>query len=56
MEELFCGKYRMQIPAAQFSLSTDTMALADFARVKHSARVRSWLRLRSAGALAAGAR
>lgn len=39
MEELICGKYRMRIPAAQFSLSTDTMALADFARVKHSARV-----------------
>ena len=39
MEELFCGKYRMQIPAAQFSLSTDTMALADFAHVKHGARV-----------------
>ena len=39
MEELICGKYRMQIPAAQFSLSTDTMALADFARVKHGARV-----------------
>ena len=39
MEELICGKYRMQSPAAQFSLSTDTMALADFARVKHSARV-----------------
>ena len=39
MEELFCGKYRMRIPAAQFSLSTDTMALADFARVKHGARV-----------------
>ena len=39
MEELICGKYRVRIPAAQFSLSTDTMALADFARVKHSARV-----------------
>ena len=39
MEELICGKYRMRIPAAQFSLSTDTMALADFARVKHGARV-----------------
>lgn len=39
MEELICGKYRMRIPDAQFSLSTDTMALADFARVKHGARV-----------------
>ena len=39
MEELICGKYRMRIPAAQFSLSTDTMALADFAHVKHGARV-----------------
>ena len=39
MEELICGKYRMRIPAAQFSLSTDTMALADFVRVKTGARV-----------------
>ena len=39
MEELICGKYRMRIPDAQFSLSTDTMVLADFARVRLGARV-----------------
>lgn len=39
MEELICGKYRMQIPQSQFSLSTDSMALADFVRVSSGARV-----------------
>ena len=39
MEELICGKYRMQIPDAQFALSTDSMALTDFAQVKKGARV-----------------
>ena len=39
MEELICGKYQMQIPSSQFSLSTDSMVLADFARLKKGARV-----------------
>lgn len=39
MEELICHKYRMQIPASQFALSTDSMVLADFAAVKPGARV-----------------
>ena len=39
MEELICGKYKMQIPSSQFSLSTDSMVLADFARLKKGARV-----------------
>ena len=39
MEELICGKYRMQIPVCQFSLSTDSMVLADFARLRKGSRV-----------------
>lgn len=39
MEELICGKFRMRVPAHLFSLSTDSMVLADFARVKKGARV-----------------
>lgn len=39
MEEVIAGRFRMRIAAAQFSLSTDSMALADFARLKKGARV-----------------
>lgn len=39
MEEVIAGRFRMHISAAQFSLSTDSMALADFARLKKGARV-----------------
>ena len=39
MEEIISGRFRMQIPDAQFALSTDSMALADFAQVKKGARV-----------------
>lgn len=39
MEEQIGGKYRMQIPDTQFSLSTDSMALADFAQISPGARV-----------------
>jgi len=39
MEEVIAGRFRMRIAAAQFSLSTDSMALADFARMKKGARV-----------------
>ena len=39
MEEVIAGRFRMRIAAAQFSLSTDSMALADFARPKKGARV-----------------
>lgn len=39
MEEVIAGRFRMRIAAAQFSLSTDSMALAEFARMKKGARV-----------------
>lgn len=39
MEEVIAGRFRMRIAAAQFSLSTDSMALADFARLQKGARV-----------------
>ena len=39
MEEWIGRKYRMQTAQAQFSLSTDSMVLADFARVSNGARV-----------------
>lgn len=39
MEEQIGGKYRMELSQTQFSLSTDSIALADFARVFSGARV-----------------
>ena len=39
MEEQIGGKYRMELSQTQFSLSTDSIALADFARVFLGARV-----------------
>lgn len=39
MVEVIAGRFGMRISAAQFSLSTDSMALADFARPKKGARV-----------------
>ena len=33
MEEQIGGKYRMELSQTQFSLSTDSIVLADFARV-----------------------
>ena len=39
MEEQIGGKYRMELSQTQFSLSTDSIVLADFARVFSGARV-----------------
>ena len=39
MEELLFGSIRMKIPDAQFRVSTDSMVLADFCRIKHGSRV-----------------
>ena len=39
MEEQIGGKYRMELSQTQFSLSTDSITLADFARVFSGARV-----------------
>ena len=39
MEEVIAGRFWMRTSAAQFSLSTDSMVLADFARLKKGARV-----------------
>ena len=39
MEELLFGTIRMHIPDAQFCVSTDSMALADFCRLPSRARV-----------------
>ena len=39
MEEVLFGSIRMKIPDAQFRVSTDSMVLADFCRVKPGSRV-----------------
>ena len=39
MEELLFGSIRMKITDAQFRVSTDSMVLADFCRIKHGSRV-----------------
>ena len=39
MEERIGGTYRMEIPGSQFSLSTDSMVLADFAHARKGARI-----------------
>ena len=39
MEELLYNKYRMELSDTQFRLSTDTMVLADFARISPRSRV-----------------
>ena len=39
MEELLFGSIRMKIPDAQFRVSTDSMVLADFCRIKPGSRV-----------------
>ena len=39
MEELLRGKYRMRVADAQFRFSTDSMVLADFARIRKNSRV-----------------
>lgn len=39
MEELLFGSIRMKIPDAQFRVSTDSMVLADFCRVRPGSRV-----------------
>lgn len=55
MEEQIGGKYRMELSQTQFSLSTDSITLADFARVFSGARVCDLgCGCRRAGASAAG--
>lgn len=55
MEEQIGGKYRMELSQTQFSLSTDSIVLADFARVFSGARVCDLgCGCRRAGASAAG--
>lgn len=39
MEDLLFGRIRMKIPDAQFRVSTDSMVLADFCRIKPGSRV-----------------
>ena len=39
MEDLLCGRIRMKILDAQFRVSTDSMVLADFCRIKPGSRV-----------------
>ena len=39
MEELLRGKYRMRVADAQFRFSTDSMVLADFARIRKNSSV-----------------
>ena len=39
MEELLFDSIRMKIPDAQFRMSTDSMVLADFCRIKSGSRV-----------------
>ncbi|MFR7742386.1 MAG: methionine biosynthesis protein MetW [Acutalibacteraceae bacterium] len=39
MEELFFDSIRMKIPDAQFRMSTDSMVLADFCRIRPGSRV-----------------
>ena len=39
MEELLFDSIRMKIPDAQFRVSTDSMVLADFCRIKSGSRV-----------------
>ena len=39
MEDLLFGRIRMKIPDAQFRVSTDSMVLADFCRIKPGSHV-----------------